>query len=72
MVYDPGYRSGDIPGYIPRISADIPGQLPQNSNATKFSPVKAEKKRKEPIPSPSSARITIDLTAEEEYADTIE
>ena len=30
-VYDPGYRSSDILGYIPRISADIPGQLPQNS-----------------------------------------
>ena len=33
-----------------------------------LSPVKAQKKRKEQTPSPSSARITIDLTAEEEYA----
>ena len=47
---------------------DIPGQLPQNSKATKFSPVKAEKKRKERTPSPSSAGITIEITAEEEYA----
>ena len=68
MVYDLGHRSGDIPGYVPLISADLPGRLPQNSKATKFSLVKAEKKRKELIPSPSSARITIDLTAEDEYA----
>ena len=33
-----------------------------------LSPVKAQKKRKEQTPSPSFARITIDLTAEEEYA----
>ena len=33
-----------------------------------LSPVKAQKKRREQTPSPSSARITIDLTAEEEYA----
>ena len=68
MVYDPGYRSSDIPGDISRISADIRGQLPQNSKTTKFSPTKAEKKTKKRPPSPSSARITIDLTAEEEYA----
>ena len=89
MVYNTGYRSGDIPCYIPRISADIPGYIPRisaeepkeekaSNSATlspkrevvcvSLSPVKAQKKRKEQTPSPSSARITIDLTAEEEYA----
>ena len=89
MVYNTGYRSGDIPCYIPRISADIPGYIPRisaeepkeekaSNSATlspkcevvcvSLSPVKAQKKRKEQTPSPSSARITIDLTEEEEYA----
>ena len=89
MVYNTGYRSGDIPCYIPRISADIPGYIPRisaeepkeekaSNSATlspkrevvcvSLSPVKAQKKRKEQTPSPSSARSTIDLTAEEEYA----
>ena len=31
-------------------------------------PVKAEKKRKDGTPSPSSPKMVIDLTAEEEYA----
>ena len=33
-----------------------------------LSPVKVEKKRKDRTPSPSSPKIVIDLTAEEEYA----
>ena len=33
-----------------------------------LSPVTAEKKRKDGTPSPSSAKMTIDLTAEKEYA----
>ena len=78
MVYNTGYRSGDIPCYIPRISAEEPKEEKASNSATlspkrevvcvSLSPVKAQKKRKEQTPSPSSARITIDLTAEEEYA----
>ena len=31
MVYNTGYRSGDIPCYIPGISAVIPGYIPRIS-----------------------------------------
>ena len=31
-AYDPGYSSGDIPGHMPRISADIPGACSKSSN----------------------------------------
>ena len=63
---------------IPRISAEEPKEEKAYNSATlspkrevvclNLSAVKAQRKRKEQTPSPSSARITIDLTAEEEYA----
>ena len=34
----------------------------------RLSPIKAEKKRKDGTPSPSSPKMVIDLTTEEEYA----